>query len=580
MCGILFDRSDTEKTMSEKKKEHRFGINARMYIIISRLVFISCFAAILIASVHYILASMVNFVERGYQIVDNNSDFFDDPFLKDYVDIVSDDRFDEVRKKAAANQDVEMILEHIYAENEEMSEFVKDTTITLDTARKSNKIENVYLIRCNDEHCYFLLGGSDELLRIGEELPYHLEGELMDNSEVTTRMFEGPEKPGLNGMRTVALKQVLMGYDPVYHYWLAGENDVGALLKEDADFLKEMLLFLLVITVMFALIGSLRVRKRITNPLIRLKKDAEKYTSESTMDHIADPIDSGIKTSDELQDLSDSIYLLEKRVSESQEALKQEAEEKGRLKESLSIATEIQHGVLPSEFPKNDIYDLFAMMQSAKEVGGDFYDFFYVGDDRLVLVIGDVSDKGIPAALFMMTTKTLLKAKAASGADPAEILETVNRTLCDVNPAGMFVTVWIGIVDLKSGRMKAANGGHEYPILYRKGQDFRIFREPHGMVLGAVETSTYDNYEVQLSKGDRIFVYSDGATDAIRPDKSQYGLDRLLATVRECGKDRDAKGLVDGVLAALEEFSKDAYQFDDITLLSLTYHGDSKPKAE
>jgi serine phosphatase RsbU (regulator of sigma subunit) len=219
------------------------------------------------------------------------------------------------------------------------------------------------------------------------------------------------------------------------------------------------------------------------------------------------------------------------------------------------------------------VYDLYALMDPAREVGGDFYDFFPLDEDHLCLVIGDVSDKGIPAALFMMTSKTMLKAHAMSSRDPAETLTAVNRTLCEYNPAEMFVTVWMGILDLKTGLLTASNGGHEYPMFQLGEKPFEVMEDPHGLVLGAMPAAKYRNYEVQMNPGDRLFVYSDGATDAVNTETKDFGLTRLHETVVKAAECSDVQGLITAVRKQLDDYSRGADQFDDITLLTLNYYG-------
>ena len=182
-----------------------------------------------------------------------------------------------------------------------------------------------------------------------------------------------------------------------------------------------------------------------------------------------------------------------------------------RIEQELEFARSIQDAALPKNFkyPRTD-FELFAMMDPAKEVGGDFYDFFFVDNDHLALVIADVSGKGIPAALFMMRAKTAIRNLAESGRAPSEILFRANNTLCDGNDAEMFVTAWIGIIDLGTGEMRCANAGHEYPVLMRAGGEYELFKDKHGLALAAMEDMRYREYEIQLNPGDRLFVYTDG----------------------------------------------------------------------
>jgi len=249
--------------------------------------------------------------------------------------------------------------------------------------------------------------------------------------------------------------------------------------------------------------------------------------------------------------------------------------EKERIGAELDVATRIQRAMLPCTFPPfpdRCEFDIYATMTPAKEVGGDFYDFFLVDQDHLAMVMADVSGKGIPAALFMMTAKTLLKSEAQAGRSPKDILERVNNQLCENNEAEMFVTVWLGILQISTGRMTCANAGHEYPAIKRKGGLFELFKDKHGFVLAGMEDVRYREYEIELENGDFIFVYTDGVAEATNLARKLYGTERMITALnrRQGAGCAELLGLVH---RDVDAFVGEAPQFDDITMLCLEYRG-------
>ena len=242
-----------------------------------------------------------------------------------------------------------------------------------------------------------------------------------------------------------------------------------------------------------------------------------------------------------------------------------------RMKDELKMAAAIQDAALPKNFKlPSDNIDLYALMTPAKQVGGDFYDFFYVGVDRLCLVIADVSGKGVPASWFMMRAKTAIKNYARSGNGAADLLEHVNNMLCEGNDAEMFVTVWIGILDLKTGQMQCANAGHEYPVIMRAGGDYELLKDRHGLVLAAMENVPLKDYEIRLNPGDRLFVYTDGVPEAINEKEEAYGTERLVRKLNRL-KTVSQEMALEEVLQDIRNFAGDAEQFDDITMLGISY---------
>ena len=249
--------------------------------------------------------------------------------------------------------------------------------------------------------------------------------------------------------------------------------------------------------------------------------------------------------------------------------------EEERIHAELNVARKIQADALPSVFPafpgRTD-FDIYALMDPAKEVGGDFYDFFLVDETHLAVVIGDVSDKGVPAALFMMTTKTLLKARACLGGTPSEILRDVNDQLCVGNQSGMFVTVYFAVIDLTTGECHSANAGHEHPALRRKGGRFELVKYDHDPMLGLMPGLTYSDRGFRLSSGDTLLVYTDGVPEAKNPGGQMYGMSRMMDALN-CARDGDAAGLLGDLRADVRAFVGKSPQFDDITLLAVTYNG-------
>lgn len=244
-----------------------------------------------------------------------------------------------------------------------------------------------------------------------------------------------------------------------------------------------------------------------------------------------------------------------------------------RIAQELEFAKTIQESALPKNFLFPGAgFEIYATMKPAKEIGGDFYDFFFVAPRRFCMVIADVSGKGIPAALFMMRSKAAIRTMAGLGLSPSEILQRVNNDLCEGNEADMFVTVWIGIIDLKTGHMDCANAGHEYPIIRKAEGDYELLKDKHSPAVATMEGLNFKGYDIELNHGDELFVYTDGAPEAINSKEEQYGVQRLL-TILNQNKDVAMDRILPRVNRSIMDFAGEEDQFDDVTLVGFRYVG-------
>ena len=289
-----------------------------------------------------------------------------------------------------------------------------------------------------------------------------------------------------------------------------------------------------------------------------------------------------IRTGDEVEHLNLVMAQMEKDLSVYMEDLTRATKEEVRVRTELDMASQIQKGALPDSFPAfpdRQEFELCASMEPAKEIGGDFYDFFLIDDDHLCLVIADVSGKGVPAALFMMATKIILADNAVMGKSPSEILFDSNNAICANNKLEMFVTVWIGILEISTGKLSAANAGHEYPALKKADRGFAIFKDKHSFVLGGQEGIKYKEYEIQLSPGDKLFVYTDGVPEAQDPDGNMFKVERMIDALNE-DPDASLEQILGAVRGDINKFEREAEQFDDLTMLCLEYKGPQKDDKE
>lgn len=323
------------------------------------------------------------------------------------------------------------------------------------------------------------------------------------------------------------------------------------------------------------------VEINITSPLELLSKLVKQFAakdhqtaSETESREFLETCQS-IHTGDEIEGLSNSFRKMMGDIDNYVVNLATMTAEKERIGAELNVATQIQADMLPRifpAFPERNEFNIFASMDPAKEVGGDFYDFFLVDDNHLAIVIADVSGKGVPAALFMVIAKTLIKNHAQIGECPADIFTNVNEQLCEGNEAGLFVTSWMAIIDLTSGQMVYVNAGHNPPLIMRKGEDFEYVKGRAGFVLAGMEGIRYKQAETTLYPGDRIYLYTDGVTEATDIHEELYGEDRLLNAINE-RKALPVEDMLSGLKTSVYDFFGEADQFDDITMLGLEYLG-------
>jgi len=336
-------------------------------------------------------------------------------------------------------------------------------------------------------------------------------------------------------------------------------------------YLRSIALTTAALAIVASLVTLIYNRSQFIIPVQKIKDEAARFAKENTKGEDLGNI-SRIK---ELYELAGSIDTMETEMVSSIENLKNVTAEKERIGTELSLAQTIQENSIPNIFPpfpgRND-FDIYASMQAAREVGGDFYNFFFVDDDHLALVIGDVSGKGIPASLFMMVTNILITDRTNMGGTPGEILTYVNKKICEHNRADMFVTVWLGILELSTGKLIASNAGHEYPAIKRAVGDFEIFKDKHGFVIGSIEDIKYKDYELTLSPGDKLFVYTDGVREARDKDSELFGTKRMLEALNEAA-DVAPEEILGNVSRAVDCFVKEEEQFDDLTMLCIEYKG-------
>ena len=338
-------------------------------------------------------------------------------------------------------------------------------------------------------------------------------------------------------------------------------------------YLNKVVIVLIVVAVLVTVGQSIFLHRALLRPLKQISDEATRFSRENVT--TGKKLQERVRSKDEIGQLAASIDSMEEQIQNYIENLTRITAEKERISTELGLATRIQAAMLPHTFPpfpERAEFDIFASMDPAKEVGGDFYDFFLVDEDHLCMVMADVSGKGVPAALFMMASKIILQSCAMLGRSPAEILSKTNDAICSNNEAQMFVTVWVGILEISTGRLTAANAGHEFPVLKHADGRFELFKDKHGFVIGGMEGMKYREYELKLEPGAKLFLYTDGVPEATAADQSMFGTERLLAALNET-PEAGPEQLLGQVRKAVDGFVQGAEQFDDLTMLCMEYKG-------
>ena len=351
-------------------------------------------------------------------------------------------------------------------------------------------------------------------------------------------------------------------------------NDI---MNDRADYLRVVMLFMGIAVVILIAVILFALAKALIKPINMLTDAARSFVQDRSSEHKEESAISKLKirTGDEVETLCESVKQMERDINGYIANLTAVTAEKERIGAELNIATQIQADMLPRifpPFPYRNEFDLYASMSPAKEVGGDFYDFFLVDDDHIALVMADVSGKGVPAALFMVIAKTLIKNRVQMGDSPAEALRNVNEQLCEGNDAELFVTVWLAVIEISTGKGVAANAGHEHPAIRRADGSYELVLYRHSPVVAAMGGTRFKEHEFELHPGDSLFVYTDGVPEATDKDNVLFGTDRMLEALND-DPTASPKDVLQKVKECIDTFVGDAPQVDDITMLGFSYLG-------
>ena len=441
-------------------------------------------------------------------------------------------------------------------------------------------IEYLYVVKPELTEVYYVLDTdpSEGAIPLGYHEPYYA-GDFADSA---AKMVRGePIEPIISNEEYGWLMSV---YYPMRTSagqpagYVGVDIQMNDVMNDLSSFAKQMAWLMLLLTAVFVAVMILASTKIIASPIRKLSAAAKKLVEEEEAKEASGTEifkQLTITSQDEIGELYDSLSQMEEDINTYIREMLAMASENERISAELSLANRIQTGMIPHifpAFPDRTEFTLYASMKPAKEVGGDFYDFFLIDEDHLGLVIADVSGKGVPAALFMMVSKIIIQSYAMQGGSAAEILTRANQTICSNNQEEMFVTVWLGILEISTGKITAANAGHEYPAVKHPDGSFELFRDKHGFVIGGMDTLKYKEYDLQLEPGAKLFVYTDGVPEATNRKGEMFGTDRMIDALNK-NADAAPEKLMKNVRKAVDGFVKDAEQFDDLTMLCMEYFG-------
>ena len=434
--------------------------------------------------------------------------------------------------------------------------------VAYDAERFQKDIDDVVIGVTRNRH----IGESGALIIVGEDwnIVSDRHGNEGRNLNVTGIYIDRSTMPENKTFEAVVYgKQAFCSYIFSEGYYI-----VAVMPLEEAMFSRDISVYITVF-MEFVVFGMLfivvyfLIKKLVVDNMVKINKSLAMITG-GNLDTVVN-----VRTNEEFASLSDDI-------NSTVVTLKHYiAEAAARIDRELEFAKSIQHSAIPTVFPPypgHSEFDIYATMDTAKEVGGDFYDFYFVGENRLGFLIADVSGKGIPAAMFMMTAKTIIKGYAESGKPVDEVFTTANEKLCESNDAGMFVTAWMGVLDTVTGKVEFANAGHNPPLVRHAGGGFEYLRSKPCFILAGMDGIKYRKNEFTLAPGDEIYLYTDGVTEATDSENNLYGEERLLALLNSMG-DLSGEEICRAVKADIDAFVGDAPQFDDITMLYLKYNG-------
>ena len=348
---------------------------------------------------------------------------------------------------------------------------------------------------------------------------------------------------------------------------LCVQRPISELASAIGSFVTYIVIAALILCVIVVQFVARFLRKWVVDPIRKISKEATRFAKENTKgEELGD-----VSKYEEIYNLSRSIDKMETDMVQYVENLTLVTAERERIGTELSFAKQIQYSSLPTKFPAfpdRGEFDVYACMRPAKEVGGDFYNFILVDNDHLAMWIGDVSDKGVPAALFMMAINIMISLRTSMGGTPAQIMAYVNDRVCEHNGENLFVTIWLGILELSTGKLTFVNAGHEDPAVCHKGGEFELYKTRHNIAVGIQPGMVYEDFELQLGKGDKIFIYTDGVPEATDPYDKLFSTDRMTQALNEC-RDGSPQELLENINKRVKEFVGDRTQFDDLTMLGL-----------
>ena len=552
--------------------------NKRRFSVVMKITAIVIVMAVLIGSTaiyagYYLHSTTMNqyYKNQVVNISKTLSKYIPADYIEQLKEAASDPELETVREEAIASDNPDlvkdwMIQKGVYDDYEKVLSILEDF-------RNNMGMTYVYVLNNQANYSTYLADPDEDMTIFGkrEDNTAGFE-QYTSNEEIPPTVSEGE------------YGWLCSGYEPIYSEdgkaiaLIGVDISMNEVVGQQMDFLKQMLTWLIILTLIIVILVICYFRYTLTKPLQKLAGSAQTFVARREEKGSKEPVqtaisDLTIKSNDEIRDLYDSIRQMETDINQYIQNITAVTAEKERIGAELNIATQIQSSMLPCifpPFPNREEFDIYASMTPAKEVGGDFYDFFMVDDRHIAIVMADVSGKGVPAALFMVIGKTLIKDHTQPGIDLGDIFSKVNNLLCESNSEDMFITAFEDVLNLVTGEFRYVNAGHEMPFIRKKNKSFEAYKIRPGFVLAGMEGMRYKSGSMMLEPGDMIFQYTDGVTEATNAQNELFGMDRLQTTLNSV-KENDTHAILTAVKNGIDTFVGDAPQFDDITMLCLDY---------